>query len=316
MKRHLAKGGGWLAGAAGLTALGYLATTEAMGGRHPTWPYLLFTAMIAGGLGLYFRCQEPRQLGAATSSPPEAASPGLGQSRETGDARTALLDEGASAHDAEEHSHSGHSKGLLLGAGAVVAAVLLAGVFSLALRGGAGPAARTTHDAQIVLRDPGSEGVRGVAFSYDYKYLAAADGNGRTYLWALPSDKIYLRLRDPGSKGANAVAFPPNDTMNATADGNGHIYLWAGTHYTRLTDPASKGVNAVAFTPNSKYLAAGDANGHTYIWDMATHKIVANLPDPDSKGVRGVAFTPNGKFLAAGDVNGDIYISNLSHIGV
>jgi eukaryotic-like serine/threonine-protein kinase len=121
-----------------------------------------------------------------------------------------------------------------------------------------------------------------VAFSFDYKYLAAADGNGNPYLWATPEDRIKLVLTDPDSKGANAVAFPPNDTMNATGDGNGHIYLWAGNQYKTLTDPTSEAVEAVAFTPNSQYLAAGDVNGHTYIWNLATGTIVADLPDPHS----------------------------------
>jgi hypothetical protein len=76
MKRQAAKGGGWLAGASGLTALGYLATTVAMGGRHPLWPYLLFTAMIVIGLGLYFLCQGSTGHEAPTSAPLNATSRG------------------------------------------------------------------------------------------------------------------------------------------------------------------------------------------------------------------------------------------------
>jgi WD domain, G-beta repeat len=181
------------------------------------------------------------------------------------------------------------------------------------------PSSKLANPSHIVadLPDPQSEGVRGVAFSFDYKYLAAADGNGKTYLWAIPADKIQLTLTAPDSLGANAEAFPPNDTMNATGDGNGHIYLWAGGpgQYQLLTDPASKGVESIAITPNSKYLAAGDLNGHTYIWDLATHKIVADLPDPHSEGVHSVAFTPDGGLLAAGDNNGNTYIWEVSNTG-
>jgi hypothetical protein len=44
------------------------------------------------------------------------------------------------------------------------------------------------HDAMAVLADPGSGGVRGVAFSFDNHYLATADGNGsNTYVWARPA---------------------------------------------------------------------------------------------------------------------------------
>jgi hypothetical protein len=75
MRRHLAKGGGWLAGAGGLTALTYLATTEATGGRHPAWPYLLFVAMVLGGLGLYFACQEPTKVEADPVKGPAEPAP-------------------------------------------------------------------------------------------------------------------------------------------------------------------------------------------------------------------------------------------------
>jgi len=75
MKRHLAKGGGWLAGAGGLTLLGYLATTAAASGSHPAWPYLVFAGVIAAGLGLYFFCQEHAgnaMSGTASSEPGQA----------------------------------------------------------------------------------------------------------------------------------------------------------------------------------------------------------------------------------------------------
>jgi hypothetical protein len=83
MKRHLAKGGGWLAGAGGLTLLGYLATTAAASGSHPAWPYWVFAGVIVAGLGLYFLCQEHAGFnamsGAGSSEPGQAhenAEPG------------------------------------------------------------------------------------------------------------------------------------------------------------------------------------------------------------------------------------------------
>lgn len=57
MKRHLTLGGKWLASASGVTALGYFVATEASGGRHPVWPYVLFVVLLLVGLAFYFACQ-------------------------------------------------------------------------------------------------------------------------------------------------------------------------------------------------------------------------------------------------------------------
>jgi hypothetical protein len=166
-----------------------------------------------------------------------------------------------------------------------------------------------------VLADPHSRGVRSVAFSFDHKYLVAADANGNAYVWATPANTIANTLTARTSQGVNAAAFSKDGKL-ATGDANGHIYLWSGAHYyEQLADPSSKGVTTVAFTPNSQYLAAGDANGRTYIWNLATHRTVAVLADPQSLGVRSVAFTPNGQFLAIGDANGRAYIRDVSNTG-
>jgi hypothetical protein len=135
----------------------------------------------------------------------------------------------------------GHNMTAWIGAAAVILAAVITGIFTLIPHGGGGTANPTPGPTDtsvsvtprpvvaipvpIVLHDPGSKGVRGIAFSFDGKYLATADANGRTYLWATPADTLAVTLSDPASQGALAVAFPPNDTMNATADGNGNTYL-------------------------------------------------------------------------------------------
>lgn len=54
MGRELGVVGRWLvATGAGVGCCGYLIATVAAGGRHPVWPYYLFAAMAAAGLGLY-----------------------------------------------------------------------------------------------------------------------------------------------------------------------------------------------------------------------------------------------------------------------
>jgi WD40 repeat protein len=158
------------------------------------------------------------------------------------------------------------------------------------------------------LADPGSKGVRGVAYSPDGKYIAAADGNGRTYLRAAARYRLHATLTDPASRGASSVAFSPDSSTMAIGDSNGHAYVSGPGGDQSLADPASRGVTGVAFSTGSHYLAAGDANGHTYVWTVATGKVLGTLPDRGSQGVRAVAYSPDGKLLATADRNGHVYV--------
>lgn len=63
MRRHVANVGLWLAGTAIAVGMcGYLIATVSAGGRHPTWPYLLFggLAVVGGGLCLAGRHGDQR----------------------------------------------------------------------------------------------------------------------------------------------------------------------------------------------------------------------------------------------------------------
>ena len=68
--------------------------------------------------------------------------------------------------------------------------------------------------------------MNGVAFGPDGGLLAAADGNGRTYLWDVASGELAATLAGPDSLGVNGVAFGPRGDVLAAADCNGCVYLW------------------------------------------------------------------------------------------
>ena len=73
---------------------------------------------------------------------------------------------------------------------------------------------------------PGCRAVYAVTFGLDGNALAAADGNGRTYLWDLAGGGLAGTLAHPGSRGVLGVAFDPDGDLLAAADGNGRTYLW------------------------------------------------------------------------------------------
>ena len=75
MKRHLVQGGGALAAAGTAAALGYLSANENAGGKHATWPYFLFGAVIAAGLILYFVGQDRTRRVPAGRQAPSVHSP-------------------------------------------------------------------------------------------------------------------------------------------------------------------------------------------------------------------------------------------------
>jgi hypothetical protein len=70
------------------------------------------------------------------------------------------------------------------------------------------------------LAAPGGRAVYAVTFAPDGATLAAADGNGRTYLWDMAGG-LAAALAHPASRGANGVALASAGDLLAAADGNG-----------------------------------------------------------------------------------------------
>ena len=71
----------------------------------------------------------------------------------------------------------------------------------------------------------GCRAVYAVTFGLDGEALAAADGNGFTYLWDTAGG-LAAAFAHPGSQGILGVAFDPDGDLLAAADGNGCTYLW------------------------------------------------------------------------------------------
>jgi len=129
--------------------------------------------------------------------------------------------------------------------------------------------------ASFSLASPGSGAfnpVTALAFSADGNLLAAADKNGRAYLWNVATSRS-TPLAPPAGFPVWGVSFGPG--MLALADGDGRAYLWriqaqatAAAPVSFVTDPGSgsDGIGALAFSNDGRYLATGDTNGRSYLW--------------------------------------------------
>jgi serine/threonine protein kinase len=226
-------------------------------------------------------------------------------------------------------------RGVLIGAGVALIALLAAGLGVLLAGGGhaakthlaagrtsprpsARPSASPPTQPQATLHDPKGKKVFGVAFSSS-SVLATGDNNGSTYLWNVDTGKLTGTLPDPNSQGVNSVAFSRNGNSYATADASGSVYLWdaaTGKLTGTLNNARTLGAFTVAISPDGGFVAVGNETGSTTLWNVATGKFsaspTATLRDPHGKYVYAVAFSPDGGYLAAGDTDGSTYLWNVA----
>ena len=107
--------------------------------------------------------------------------------------------------------------------------VLAAGTGSAQIRAGA---LYLINPATVANRSLGSIGPVW-ALSFAGGTLAAADGNGQTYLWTNSTAALTATAAgtlpdpSPGTDGVGALAYSPAGHLLVTGDTNGHAYLWA-----------------------------------------------------------------------------------------
>ena len=124
---------------------------------------------------------------------------------------------------------------------------------------------------------PGCRAVYAVTFGLDGDVLAAADGNGFTYLWDMAGG-LAATFAHPGSRGVIGVAFDPDNELLAAADANGRAYLWdliSGDLARTFVSRRSGGLNGVAFGLDGDLLAAAGGTGASISgrWSAASPRV-------------------------------------------
>ncbi len=168
------------------------------------------------------------------------------------------------------------------------------------------------------LAGPNARVVYAVEFSPDGDVLAAADGNGRVFLWDVVSGELARTFGKRRSQGVNGVAFGLGGDVLAAASSNGRVFLWdvvSGEFAGSFGYPDSQGVLGVAFGPGS-VLAAADGNGRVFLWDVVSGEFAGSFGYPGSQGLNGVTFSPDGDALAAADGSGRISLWNVASGGL
>jgi WD40 repeat protein len=72
------------------------------------------------------------------------------------------------------------------------------------------------------LHDSNTKGIESIAFNASTTTIAAADANGRVYLWLY---RLSGHLQYPTSSAALSVTYSPDDSRLAVACANGNVYV-------------------------------------------------------------------------------------------
>jgi hypothetical protein len=226
VKRDVASGAAWVAGAGISGIIGYFIATASAGGVHPDWPYLVFAALAAAGVWVYLANRQDK--GSRHSS--EAVVYSSEKSRLVGNDFTG---EGSQLWNGKEHA-GGNAHGKLTFVGDKKEIVNLVrtnndGKYKLGLR-------RYNYGGQISDILPGNLAISGKRRLRVRGEVKTAGGPHRLVLrWNPPKDGYRLAEKEILVAGDSWTAFDEYFQVDPSRD----CYLRIDDHYQTGPTPSA-----------------------------------------------------------------------------
>ena len=177
---------------------------------------------------------------------------------------------------------------------------------------------RLSHGELLTLKGH-TNGVFGMAFSADGKWIASASDDQTVKVWNATTGVATLTLRGQSNWLISHVVFSPDGKRLALSGrsisargGQGDVKVWDATtgQETLTLKGHSDEVLSVAFSPDGKTLVS--AAGQTVkLWDATSGQETLTLKG-HSRYVYGVAFSPDGERLATAEHAGMVTVWNAS----
>jgi|SRR5262245_25825221 len=145
------------------------------------------------------------------------------------------------------------------------------------------------------------------AASKDGKRMAWCENNTQVVVQELPDGKpIAIETKNDQPQ----MAFSPDGKLLATGGYGTEAKLWnIKGEAVRALDCGGEGGLWPVFSPDGKLIAVGNRNDETRIFEVATGKLLSNLP---KKFTHEIAFSPDGKMLAASYVDGTVTLWDVA----
>jgi len=152
--------------------------------------------------------------------------------------------------------------------------------------------------AERLFSTPGLEGILGLDWSSDGRFIATGAQSGVATVW--DANEGTERLTLAGHTGLVAlVAFSPDGTRLLTGGGDGTARVWditpaGAAEVLGFVEP--NGINTLEYDADGTRLLTGGNSGTSWLWDASTGARLAGVPDAWSS-----TFRAEGTILVLGD---------------
>lgn len=158
-----------------------------------------------------------------------------------------------------------------------------------------------------------TDGVRGVAYSPDGRFLASAGRDNLVILWDTATNKPIGNPLAGHTSRVNAVAFSPDNQILASASDDGTVRLWDVNTGQAIGEPFSEhadAVRALAFSPDGQQIASGSDDGSILLWNPTNGDLIGEPLIGHEGIIYALAFSQDGELLASGGEDNTVRLWN------